>query len=313
MKQDRILTVTLNPALDISTETEEVIPELKLRCAPPRSQPGGGGVNVSRAIIQMGGKSRAIVAVGGYEGRALIQQLRAAGLAPVPVKVEHATRSSLAVTETRSGAQYRFVMPGLAWAPADCDAMRAALVKHTKDGDILVASGSLPPGVPADFFSDLARRLPHLRMIFDSSGDALRFAAEGQGLDVLRMDDTEASELTGQPMDHPEQIATLARDLHQSGAAKTVLIAAGAQGTVMADDDGCWLTIPPKVVVRSKVGAGDSFVAAYVLTLARGASRLDACIAGTGAAAAAVETPDSDLCNGPQADLRASQTRVKKL
>lgn len=314
MEQARILTITLNPALDLSTETDHVRPEEKLRCAPPRSQPGGGGVNVSRAIAHLGGTSRALVAAGGHEGRMLMAGLQQAGLAPLRIPVSGATRSSLAVTDRGSGHQFRFVMPGPRWSADDLDRARAAIALHLRAGDLVVPSGSLPPGVPPAFFSDLAGDLAQApRMILDTSGAALRAAARGQGLHSLRMDEAEAAELADMPMLDPARIAGFARHLLARKVAGAVLIAAGARGNVIAHEGGCWLTAPPRVGVVSKVGAGDSFVAAYTLALARGATRLEACIQGTGAAAAAVETPDTDLCEKEAAEAHARAVRVTPL
>lgn len=293
----RIFTVTLNPALDLSTEAAAVRPNTKLRCAAPRSQPGGGGVNVSRAITALGGQSRAVIAAGGHEGRVLISELRRAGMDPLVIRVDGATRASLSVIDQDSGDQFRFVMPGPDWGEDDDTRLRAALRGALRPGDIVVPSGSLPPGARPDLFSRLAGEMPGIDMVLDTSGPALEAAARGQGLHTLRMDDDEARALSGQPCDTIAEIAALARGLYERGAARHVLIAAGAQGTVLWDESGGVQCAPPKVRVRSKTGAGDSFVAAYTWALAQGQGARAACVAGTAAAAAAVETPDSDLCD----------------
>lgn len=306
-----ILTVTLNPALDISTEVDAVLPDVKLRCAHPRSQPGGGGVNVSRAIANLGGTSRALVAVGGGEGRALVLGMRREGLSPLLFNMKSATRSSLAVMDQTTGAQYRFVMPGPEWTAQDCAAVEQEILAQVNDGDLIVPSGSFPPGVPSNFFSDLADHLgDRARVVLDTSGAALAHAAQGQGLFTLRMDRQEARELSGKPLQNITEIAELARDLQAQGAAQVVMIAAGADGNVIATGDGCWHCIPPLVDVVSKVGAGDSFVAGYTLAIAQGQTPLDACTAGTAAATAAVMTPDTDLCDGATAWKLRERVRV---
>ena len=107
-----ILTITLNPAVDLETRTPELVPGDKLRCTPPRVDPGGGGINVARAIHVLGGQARAAVAVGGPVGTGLVERLRAAGhdVAPLPSPGE--TRQNLSVIEEDTGAQYRFIFPG---------------------------------------------------------------------------------------------------------------------------------------------------------------------------------------------------------
>ncbi len=193
----RIVTVTLNPALDLSTETAEVRPNRKLRCAPPRRDPGGGGVNVSRAIAKLGGASLCAVAAGGDAGAALLALLAAEGVEARDLGLDLPTRQSLAVTDLASGDQFRFVMPGPVWSAADLDRALALVVGWCAAGDWLVPSGSLPEGVPPDTFPKLGARLAGkgVRMVLDTSGAALVAAAEARGLALLRMDDAEAEAL----------------------------------------------------------------------------------------------------------------------
>lgn len=311
--QAGLVTVTLNPALDVSTQAPRVVPDRKLRCAPPRVQPGGGGVNVARVVASLGGAVAAVVAVGGAEGRALAGAMIASGLVVERIRLRQATRSSLSVIDQDSGAQYRFVMPGPEWSARDCQRAEDTIMRRVGDGDFVIPSGSMPRGVAPGFFSDLAQAHPGWQMILDTSGAALAEAAQRRGLHTLRMDDVEARELSGLPLASTDEIGVLARDLHRRGTARIVMIAAGAQGNVVACDAGCWLCVPPRANVISKTGAGDSFVAAYGLAMARGAAPLEACIAGTAAASAACETPDSDLCDPARARAVIAQVRVVAL
>ena len=294
-----ILTITVNPALDLSTEAPAVVPDRKLRCTAPRVQPGGGGVNVSRAIANLGGQSRTLVAYGGHTGQILLDKLREEGLEPISLGVTYPTRESVTVRDAANGLQYRFMMPGPPWTPEDCAAALAAVRAEMRPGDLVVKSGSNPPGMPGDFFLTLNEvvRAAGGRMILDTSGPALaRAGAGGAGLYTLRMDLAEARELSGRPLIRIEEVAELARELRRKGAAEIVLIAAGAQGTVIDCDGWTGLTRPPVVVPLSRVGAGDSFIGAFVLALTRGEDPVTACAWGTAAAASAVTTPDTDLC-----------------
>ena len=296
----QILTITVNPALDLSTEAPAVVPDRKLRCSAPRVQPGGGGVNVSRAIRNLGGRSRPLVAYGGPTGEALVAKLREEGLEPISLGVGHPTRQSVTVRDAANGLQYRFMMPGPPWTPDDCAAARAAITAALRPGDLVVPSGSNPPGLPDDFFLTLNAEIAAAggRMILDTSGEPLiRAASAGARLFVLRMDLDEAREMSGARLVDIEEVADVATDLRAAGAADIVLIAAGAQGTVIVTDGWRGLTRPPVVVPLSKVGAGDSFVAAFALGLTRGLAPVQACAFGTAAAASAVTTPDSDLCD----------------
>jgi len=294
-----ILTITVNPALDLSTEAPAVVPDRKLRCSAPRIQPGGGGVNVSRAIAGLGGRSRALIAYGGHTGEMLVEKLRQEGLAPEPLGVDYPTRQSVTVRDAANGLQYRFMMPGEAWREADCTHARDTITAALVPGSVVVPSGSAPPGLPDDFFVALNAQVEDAgaHMVLDTSGAALACAASAAAeLFVLRMDLEEARELSGRQLVRVEDVAALASELRAARAAAIVLIAAGAQGTVIASADWRGLLRPPVVVPLSKVGAGDSFIGAFVLALKRGAEPVEAAAWGTAAAASAVTTADTDLC-----------------
>lgn len=293
-----ILTITLNPALDLSTEAPAVVPDRKLRCTHPRIQPGGGGVNVSRAIANLGGHSRTLVAYGGHTGEMLVDKLRGEGLEPISLGVTYPTRESVTVHDRANGLQYRFMMPGEPWTEADCAAALLAIEAEMRPGDLVVKSGSHPPGLPQDFFLTVNAAIGAAggRMILDTSGPALTRAAANAHLFTLRINLDEARELSGHPLTRIEDVAELATRLRREGAADIVLIAAGAQGTVIVCEEWTGLTRPPAVVPRSRVGAGDSFIGAFALSLTRGEDPATACAWGTAAAASAVTTPDTDLC-----------------
>jgi 6-phosphofructokinase 2 len=301
----RILTVTLNPALDVSTETARVEPDRKLRCAAPRLDPGGGGVNVSRATAFLGGATVPLVAAGGPAGARLLALLRAEGLAPVDLGVAAETRESFSVIETETGRQFRFVTPGPEWRAEDGDRARAAILGHARPGDLLVVSGSQPPGLPDGFFPSLAvaARSNGVELLLDTSGGPLRAAATAAaGLAALRMDGEEAEALAGRALPDPAALGAFACALRDAGAARIVAIGAGALGTVIAHPGGAAHCRPPVVEVVSKTGAGDSFVAAFALRLAAGDDPVTACAWGVAAAAAAVTTPDTRLCDRETAE-----------
>jgi 6-phosphofructokinase 2 len=229
----------------------------------------------------------------------LADRLRDEGLEPISLGVTYPTRESVTVRDAANGLQYRFMMPGEPWTARDCAAALDVIRAEMRPGDLVVKSGSHPPGLPDDFFLTVntAVREAGGRMIVDTSGPPLaRAAAGGAGLFVLRMDLEEAREISGHPLTRIEDVADLAQHLRENGSAEIVLIAAGAQGTVIVSEEWTGLTRPPVVVPLSKVGAGDSFIAAFALSLTRGEDPVTACAWGTAAAASAVTTPDTDLC-----------------
>lgn len=200
-----ILTLTLNPALDMATEVPAMIPGHKLRCTEPHLDPGGGGLNVSRAIKALGGDSLALVALGGLTGDRLAGLIRAEGITYLSTLGPGETRQSLTVTEAASGKQFRFMLPGPNWGAAEQARVFTMLRATSRPGGLSVISGSQPPGVPADFPAQLAESMEGSRVVLDTSGPALFQAVRHPipGLAVLRMDGEEGEELAGRKRPPP--------------------------------------------------------------------------------------------------------------
>lgn len=312
-----ILTITLNPAVDVSTSTGHVRDGQKLRCTPVQTDPGGGGINVSRAIHILGGQSRALVAIGGPTGKKLRHLLRDQGIAYVPFRAPGETRQSLAVTDQSNGAQYRFVMPGPVWDGERQRALMDMLDDIASDDGLVVLSGSLPLGVVDHFALEVSRHVAqtHARLIADVSGPALRclVSQPPNTLFALRMDQLEAETLAQRTLADRADTASFAKSLCTRGVAEIVLIARGADGNVMATPDGVWHAAAPNVPVVSKVGAGDSFVGAFTLSLARAETLEHALVYATAAASAAVMTHATHLCTRADTDLLLSKCPVTRL
>jgi 6-phosphofructokinase 2 len=304
MAQTPIVTLTLNPALDASTSVDEVKAGPKLRCGAPRFDPGGGGINVSRVIARLGGKSIACAAVGGASGAHVQALLAAEGIDLHAIQAPGATRQSLAVTEDRTGRQYRFVMPGEEWTETLVSEALVAIRQATPKGAFLVVSGSQPPGFPPDFVLTLADALKdHAAVLLDTSGEPLKKIAktDGANLRLLRMDADEADELTSCHLVTNSETADFAAGLVAREVAQTVIIARGAEGSILASKQGRWFCKAAHVPVKSKIGAGDSFVAGYVLAIVRGEAEDIALANGVAAASAAVMTEGTELCRAEDA------------
>ncbi|MBD3803172.1 MAG: 1-phosphofructokinase family hexose kinase [Thioclava sp.] len=312
-----ILTITLNPTVDLSIEADTVTPERKLRCTRPLTDPGGGGLNVSRAISSLGGNSTAFVALGGTTGDKVMRLLAEAGIGLFPFPAPGETRMSLTATDQTTGEQYRFVMPGPDWGPADVNKALSRIARAAPEGGIVVLSGSQPPGVPDDFPARLATRISRTRaqLFLDTSGKALHnlLSAEAKPADVLRMDELEAEELAGRTLPERTDSADFAQELVTRGLAHAVILARGADGNVLATREGRWFAKAAPVKVVSKVGAGDSFVAAFTLALARGKSLPEALRHGAAGASAAVTTPATDLCSSAMVRKLLPQCPVEVL
>ena len=298
--QTAILTITLNPALDLATSAPEVVANLKLRCDEARVDPGGGGINVARAVRLLGGEGFALVAAGGSTGAQLMALLAREGVRCGLLASPGDTRISLSVGDRASGAQYRFMLPGPAWRETD-----AAVALSMIDGALFthglcVLSGSQPPGLDLNFPARIAATCAErgARMVIDTAGAPLAafVAAPGPGAEVLRMNHDEAEALAGHALPDRAASAAFAGGLVARGAARHVILARGEEGSVMATADGAVHCAAPKVPVVSKVGAGDSFVAGFTLGLARGMAADQALCLGVASASSAVMTEGTALC-----------------
>ena len=316
MKTD-ILTITLNPTVDFATAADEIFPEQKLRCSEPMIDPGGGGINVARAVRQLGGQATALVAIGGDNGARLLQLLALEGVPTVAFQGPGNTRQSTSVTDKSTGRQYRFVMPGPVWGEEDVARGLRSVDQAAGEGTYVVLSGSQPPGVAKDFPSILAAhtggREAHL--IVDTSGPALRhlYDEPREAIQVLRMDGEEAEELAGRALPEVADTAGFAEELLRRGAARHVIIARGPDGSVLSSSDGSWHSVGPVVPVVSKVGAGDSFVGAFTLWLARGEPPEECLRAGVAAASNAVMTEATRLCDRETTLKLMPDVTVRKL
>lgn len=301
-----ILTLTLNPALDLATSTPAVVPDVKLRCGPPTTDPGGGGINVARAIRILGGETFALVAAGGPTGAQLLALLAREGVRTGLLASPGDTRISLSVRDDAQNMQYRFMLPGPSWGPNDAQIALAMLEGALFDGGFCVLSGSQPPGLSDDFPGEIAAACVRrtARLVIDMSGEPLTAFADrpGPGAEVLRMNDSEAEALAGHALPDRAATARFAAELVTRGIARAVILARGAEGSVLVGGTGAWACAAPQVPVRSKVGAGDSFVGGFTLALARGLSLPEALRHGVAAAASAVTSEGTKLCTREEAE-----------
>ncbi len=308
-----ILTVTLNPSLDLATSAAEVRPGPKLRCEAPTVDPGGGGINVARAIRILGGSATAFVAAAGPTGQRLLSLLGAERVPLAAFEGPGETRESLAVTDRSTGGQYRLVLPGPVWSRARAAAALRAIVAAAAPGGFVILSGSQPPGLPDDFAAQLSRRLARrrARLILDTSGPALRRMASPHEapLFALRMDTEEAEDLAGRPLPTRKDSADFAQGLVRSGVSGMVIVARGGDGSTLATDALRLHASGVAVPVVSSVGAGDSFLGAFTLALARGEDAGAALRKGSAAAASAVMTDATRLCT--RADAARLLSRVE--
>lgn len=292
-----ILTLTMNPALDVSTSVDKVVSTHKLRCSGARFDPGGGGVNVARVIQRLGGRATALYAVGGPLGDLYRGMLESELDDAQAIKIDGNTRQSFNVTETSSGDEYRFVLEGPKWAECEWRAVLDRLEEALTDNGYLVVSGSLPEGVPDDFTARVAQVAKKVgaRCVVDASGASLE-AALGEGVFLVKPNKRELRDLTGAKLDSREEQEEALQRILDDGGAEVVALSLGGDGALIATTDDVFHLAAPEVEARSAVGAGDSFVAALTLRLADGGSLQDAARYAVAAGAAALLTEGTEMC-----------------
>jgi 6-phosphofructokinase 2 len=299
-----ILTVTFNPALDVCAEVPVVAADHKLHCTPAEHTPGGGGINVARAIHRLGASATALFPYGGSSGERLCELLRAEGVPIAGVPIAGTTREDFSVRETTTGHEYRFVLPGPPLAPDELEACVDAILGRADWGSFVVLSGSMPPGVGPEAIEELVGRL-HAGgslIVVDTSGPALAAFARA-GVLILKPSLNELSGHTGRRLTAVDEIVEAAEALRRSGPNQAVVVSLGADGALLlpADRAPCAITAPAVSVV-SAVGAGDSLVAGLVVGLAGGEALVDAARRGVAAGTAATVSPGHHLCHPADVD-----------
>jgi len=306
-----ITTLTLNPTIDLASEAKAVQPIRKVRTFNERQDPGGGGVNVSRVVRELGGETQAIILAGGVTGRFLEELLDEAGVPRRSIAIKGRTRISQTVLDQTSQLEYRFVPEGPAITEAEWKA--ALQVAGETEGGWLVASGSLPAGVPQDFYARAAALAAQrgTRLVLDTSGEPLRMALEAGGVELVKPSLGEFEALIGRELRDPASLEQAAVDLARSGRVARVAVTLGRDGALLATAEGTLRLPALDVVVRGAVGAGDSFLAAMTLALARGQSTQDAFAWGVAAGAAAVS--NAGTAHPRRAEVEALRQRIHQV
>jgi 6-phosphofructokinase 2 len=265
-----VLTITLNPSLDKSSSVENIVPEKKLRCSSPKHEPGGGGINVSRALKRLGINSTTFFTSGGSTGIMLEELLKLEELNIETIRVNGATRENLAVVETSTNQQYRFGFPGQPIKAEEQQKILDFAEYFHPLPDYVVISGSLPSGVQAQFISLLISmyKLKGSRVVVDTSGDSLKAAVE-EGVFLLKPNLGELASLVGKDALEDADVDAAAKAIIAQGKASLVIVSLGARGAILYSENEKIQMAPPVVKVRSIVGAGDSMVAGILSVLVK--------------------------------------------
>ena len=309
----KILTLTMNPCIDKNTTIDRVVAEQKLRCSTVTNEPGGGGINVSRAIKKLGGESLALYPKGGSLGDSLQKLLQDEDINQEPVLIRESTRESFIVFENSTRLQYRFSLPGPCLEEAEWRSILDRIRDLSAGAEYIVASGRLPRGVPDDFYAHVSRiaKEQEAKMILDASGDFFPRAFPGGKVFLIKPNLRELSHLAWDRMKDESYYETAAAEIVKMGLSDVVVVSLGAGGAFLSSKDMSEHISAPTVPIKSKVGAGDSMVAGIIQSLARGADLKEAVRFGVAAGAAAVMTEGTQLCR--KDDTEKLYNVVKKL
>jgi 6-phosphofructokinase 2 len=291
-----IVTLTMNPTLDVTTNTPVVAPTEKMRCGAARFDPGGGGINVARTAHVLGASVCAVFPAGGPIGDLLTDLVAQEGVPLRRVPIAGCSRQSVTVDETSTGRQYRFVLPGPSVTFAEqCECLNQ-LRTATVGARFVVASGSLPPNVHPDYYQRVADICEEhgARLVLDTSGGGLRHITDGVFL--LKPSVRELRECVGRELQSEADQLVAAHELISRGCAQNVVVSLGCNGAVLATPQGSQRYRSVTVPAGSGVGAGDAMVAGITVGLTRGWPLDKSIRLGIAAGAAMLMTPGSAPC-----------------
>ena len=297
-----IITITLNPSIDKSATVPQLLPEKKLNCTAPVFEPGGGGINVARALKKLGKDASAVYLAGGYTGDFFTQLLNKEQIPSSVIDIAGHTRENIIIRDISTNLQYRFGMPGPEIETGACEKLLSVIEKLT-GVDFIVASGSLPKGVPVDIFARIAAiaKRKNAKCIVDTNGEALQLAV-AEGVYLIKPNLGELSALVGSGELPPGMIAEAARLVIAKGKCDYVVVSMGAAGAMLVTNETAKQITAPDVERQSTVGAGDSMVAGMVYGLSTGNTILQAVQFGVACGTAATMNPGTELCRAEDAN-----------
>ncbi len=308
-----IATITLNPSLDEHIAVHGLVVEETNRFSKPHRYAGGKGIDVSRAVHEMGGVSIAYGFIGGANGRTVEILLDEEGVLFSFTPIQQETRTNFIITDTRTGQQTRIGAPGPHVSRAELDRFLKKMAKIRPSPNLLVASGSVPPGVPANIYYQIVEAAKGfgVRTILDSAGQWLEEGVKAKPY-LIKPNVHEAETLLGRELPTEEAIVEAAFELKREGV-EIVVISRAKEGIIAVGDGAVFKAVPPPVKVKSKVGAGDCTVAGLALKLTYGEPLLEACKLAVAMGTAAVLTPGTELCHRADVERLLPQVEISNL
>lgn len=298
-----IITLTLNPSIDKTLWVDKFVPEKKLKAKFTEDEAGGGGINISRAIKYLGGDSKAIFFSGGMNGHYLCQLLQQDNISFEAVSINANTRMNLMLIDESTQNEYRVGMEGAAVQPDETVAL-LELLQQQSGYEFLVVSGSPPPNISDTIYADIAKitEQHHAKLIIDTSGKPLQLALQ-EKIFLFKPNLNELSNLCGIAENAtPEEIITAAQKLLQDIQCTAIAVSMGGSGALLVTKNECHYITPPKVEVKSTVGAGDCMVAGLTLALQEKRRWKEVLQMGVACGTAATLNSGKSLCNKKDVD-----------
>jgi len=305
----QIVTVTINPAVDIVWEVNDVVPTRKLRSTGGVVYPGGGGINVSHVISELGGESMAVFTQGGIIGTLLTELLDDFAIDRRVIKVGGRTRLCATLFENSTEDEYRVTPPGPELL--ETDYLTCLQTVANLECEYLVLSGSVPNGVPEDIYAQMAATAKDkgIKVVLDASGRPLIEALK-EGVYLVKPNLRELEHLVGRKAPTEEKQEEVARQIVEEGRAEVVALTLGSDGALLVWKDGTKRLPSPEVIRKSAVGAGSSFVAGLVLSLSQGKSLDEAFAWAVACGTAALITPGTEMCRKPDVERLFNELRT---
>jgi 1-phosphofructokinase/tagatose 6-phosphate kinase len=262
-----IITVTLNAALDKTLEVPNFTPGRRHRTVDQKTMPGGKGVNIARAIKQLGQPVIATGLAGGATGTRIVEALTDESILNAFVRIRDESRTNTAVLDPTTGMHTEINERGPAVSPQELELFRGKLLYLAQGASMCVFAGSLPRGVEPDVYGELIKEVRKLGVttMVDTEGEALRFAVKAEP-DVCSPNEIEAEELVGHEFN----------DVADRAEAVVEIAKIGAREAIMTVHDGCYARVledgspvlhrvrVEEQEARSTIGSGDAFLAGYV-------------------------------------------------
>jgi 1-phosphofructokinase family hexose kinase len=308
-----IYTVTLNPAVDRELTVGDIAFDTVLRATEWRVDCGGKGFNVARMLKSLGGASVALGFAAGKSGEMLEDKLQSLGIETDFIWVKGETRTNVSIVSAENGQYVKVNEPGPTITDDDLAQLAKKIGNRAQSGDWWVLAGSLPPGVPTTYYTELIAIIQSAgaKVFLDTSDEALRQNCGAKPL-LVKPNDEEAHELTGLPVGTKEEIAAVGRAISAMGPT-SVVISLGKEGAVLVAENKAWLAASPKIIAANPIGAGDSMVAGIVWGLSQGDSMQDALCKGIACGAATASRKGTSVGTREQVDKLLSQVKLSEV